>query len=233
IDEIGYHLLTIDGHHPVTIAVAPARCFSVADAAHNPHPRLWALAAQLYSLRRADEDTRLGDAGIGDFTALSDLAHTAAQHGASGIAISPVHAMFNARPEHFSPYGPSSRLLFNVLHIDPATVSGEQALAAAIHHLDSEAERQRLQAAELIDWPAAARWRLAVLRYLFDHYDIHSDDWTEFEAFRNEGGTALEDHARFEALHAAMRAQGIHGSWRDWPEEFRDPRREAMARFAE
>ncbi len=233
IDEIGYHLLTIGERHPVTLAVAPARCFSVADAAHDRNPHLWALAAQLYSLRRADDDQQLGDAGIGDFTALGDLARAAAQHGASGIAISPVHAMFSANPWHYSPYGPSSRLLFNVLHIDPAAVSGEQALAEAIRELDGEQERQRLQAEELIDWPAATRWRLAVLRHLFDHYDIHRDDWKEFETFRNEGGTALEDHARFEALHATMRAQGIEGSWRDWPEELRDPRSDAVARFAE
>ena len=237
INEVGYHLLTIGERHPVTVAVAPARCFSVADAAHDVttgrHPHLWALAAQLYSLRRADEDARVGDAGIGDFTALADLVRAAAQRGASGIAISPVHAMFSANPWHFSPYGPSSRLLFNVLHIDPAAVSGEQALAEAIRHLDGEDERKRLQAEELIDWPAATRWRLAVLRHLFDHYDIRNDDWKDFEAFRNEGGTALEDHARFEALHAAMRAQGIEGSWRDWPEELRDPRGDAVARFAE
>src|SRR5690606_18732573 len=164
---IGYHLLTIGENHPVTLAIAPQRCFSVADATHDVtskrSPHLWALAAQLYSLRRADDDQQLGDAGIGDVSALGKLACAAARQGASGIAISPVHAMFSANPWHYSPYGPSSRLLFNVLHIDPAAVSGEQALIEAISDLDGEQERQRLQAEELIDWPAATRWRLAVL----------------------------------------------------------------------
>lgn len=233
VEHIGYHRLYIDDMFTVTLAVAPLRCFSVADAtgadgadsAQAPH--LWALAAQLYSLRRD------GDAGIGDFSALEILAKSAARHGASAIAISPVHAMFSANPYQYSPYGPSSRLFFNVLHIDPAAISGEDALTAAIQRLDVEEERLRLRASDLIDWPAAARWRLAVLRDLFDHYEIHSEGWKEFEAFRIEGGVALEDHARFEALHAAMRENGIEGSWHSWPEQYRDPRSDGVAAFAE
>lgn len=245
VDRIGYHRLYIgepsvepgNEQRSVTLAVAPPRCFSVADACGDPDtaPHLWALAAQLYSLRKDGDTANPGtaDAGFGDFSALETLARSAAAHGASAIAISPVHAMFSANPYHYSPYGPSSRLFFNVLHIDPAAVSGAQALAETIARLGIEDERQRLQSCELIDWPAATRWKLAVLRDLFDRYDIRGDDWKEFEAFRLEGGIALEDHARFEALHATMRAQGIEGSWRDWPEQFRDPRGDAVASFAE
>jgi len=234
VERIGYHRLYIGERHVLVLAVAPPRCFTIADAVRGSEaaPHLWALAAQLYSLRRADGE-RIGDAGIGDFSALEILAHAAAEQGAAAIAISPVHAMFSANPYQYSPYGPSSRLFFNVMHIDPARVCGEEALRAAIARLDAEAERKRLHDAELIDWPAAARWRLAVLRELFDRYDIHSEGWKEFEAFRIEGGMQLEDHARFEALHAAMREKGIHGSWRDWPQEYRDPRSDAVAAFAE
>jgi 4-alpha-glucanotransferase len=234
VDQIGYHRLYIGERHVLVLAVAPRRCFTVADAVHGSDatPHLWALAAQLYSLRRADGET-IGDAGIGDFTALEILAQSAATHGAAAIAISPVHAMFSANPYQYSPYGPSSRLFFNVMHVDPASISGEEALAASIARLDAETERKRLHDAELVDWPAAARWRLAVLRELFDHYDIHCAGWKEFETFRIEGGMMLEDHARFEALHAAMREQGVHGSWRDWPEEYRDPRSDGVAAFAE
>lgn len=235
VDRIGYHRLYIGEQHSVTLAVAPPRCFSVADACGDAHPQLWALAAQLYSLRKDDDAANPGtaDTGFGDFSALETLVQSAAAHDASAIAISPVHAMFSANPWHYSPYGPSSRLFFNVWHIDPAAVAGAQALADAIARLGLEEERQRLQACELIDWPAAARWKLAVLRELFDQYDIHNDEWKEFEAFRLEGSVMLEDHARFEALHATMRAQGIEGSWRDWPEQFRDPRGDAVASFAE
>ncbi len=229
IDRVGYHRLYIGEHHSVTLAVAPLRCFSVADAVDGSgaSPHLWALAAQLYSLRRN------GDAGLGDFSALEILAMSAAQHGASAIAISPVHAMFSANPYQYSPYGPSSRLFFNVLHIDPAAVSGSDALSETVARLGLEEEQRRLRDCELIDWPATARWRLAVLRDLFDHYDIRSEGWKEFEAFRIEGGVALEDHARFEVLHAAMRDKGVEGSWHDWPENYRDPRGDGVAAFAE
>ena len=53
-DIPGYHLMQL-GDREVTLAVAPARCFSVHDAA--PSLRPWGLAVQLYALRRP------GDAG--------------------------------------------------------------------------------------------------------------------------------------------------------------------------
>lgn len=232
VDRVGYHRLYIGDINElfaVTLAVAPLRCFSVTDAVDgsDTSAHLWALAAQLYSLRRE------GDAGLGDFSALEILARNAAKRGASAIAISPVHAMFSANPYQYSPYSPSSRLFFNVLHIDPAAVSGEEALAAAIDRLHADEERLCLRENELIAWPATVRWRLAILRDLFDHYDIHNDGWKEFEAFRLEGGIALEDHARFEALHASMRENGTQGSWHSWPEEYRDPRSDSVAQFAE
>src|SRR5690606_2043447 len=124
-------------------------------------PHLWALAAQLYSLRRND------DHGVGDFSALEILTRSAAAHGASAIAISPVHAMFSANPYHYSPYAPSSRLFFNAMHIAPAAISGAAALQEVIAELGLEEEKQRLHACELIDWPAVARWQLAVLRALY------------------------------------------------------------------
>ncbi|MBC7800738.1 MAG: 4-alpha-glucanotransferase, partial [Gemmatimonadaceae bacterium] len=103
----GYHRLTLDGHRTV-LAVAPARCFSIQDAA--PGQRPWVLAVQLYALRRD------GDAGLGDLGALQDLIGPAASRGAAGIAISPMHAQFSADVDRFSPYSPSSRTLLNVLH---------------------------------------------------------------------------------------------------------------------
>jgi 4-alpha-glucanotransferase len=260
INQIGYHTLRI-ATHQITLAVAPLRCFSVADAVagasgmpadvdadacvdacadacsdacsdarqnrqDHPTPRLWALAAQLYSLRRDD------DHGVGDFRALDTLTRAAAAHGAAAIAISPVHAMFSANPYHYSPYAPSSRLFFNAMHIAPAAVSGTAVLEEVIAGLGLEQERQRLRTCELIDWPAVARWQLAVLRALYDRYDQRSAGWQEFIRFRTEGGLMLDDHARFEALHAAMRTKGIEGDWRSWPAPYRHPRSAEVAAFA-
>ena len=74
----GYHQLQV-GDYQVTLAVAPSRCYSVADAAATlpgtpvTEPRLWGIATQLYSLRRP------GDGGIGDFGGLARFVRKAAR----------------------------------------------------------------------------------------------------------------------------------------------------------
>lgn len=232
IEESGYHQLHVGGA-TTTLAVAPPRCFGIGDAVGgNRHkqfsdPRLWGLGVQLYSLRRA------GDGGIGDFTALATLARSAARHGAAALAISPVHAMFSADVTRFSPYGPSSRLFLNALHINPATVLGPQAMALALADLgaDAGARYAALEQPALIDWPPAAALRLALLRRLYERF-IAGGGNAEFKAFVRQGGSALQDHVRFEALHAWRLAQGGSGDWRTWPGGLRDPRSAEVAQFA-
>lgn len=231
IDRYGYHRLLV-GDAAMTLAVAPPRCFGVADAlaasgAGMPDPRLWGLGVQLYSLRR------VGDGGIGDFTGLSALVRSAATYGAAAVAISPVHAMFSADVTRFSPYGPSSRLFLNALHIDPAAVLGPEVMAAALASMDNDAAVRyaALEHEALIDWPAAASLRLSLLRRLYEQFSAaggHSD----FEEFRRHGGSALQDHARFEALHAWRLAHGESGDWRTWPSGLREPRGADVEAFA-
>lgn len=208
VDVPGYHRLTLGGQETV-LAVAPRRCFTLGDA--SPDSRAWLLAVQLYALRRP------GDAGLGDFGALQDLIGPAAARGAAGIAISPVHAQFSADPDRFSPYSPSSRMLMNVLHTRLDVPPDE--------------ETRRLEAADFVDWPAAARKRLSTLRTLFDAASPAMLDG--LAAYRAEQGDTLETHARFEALHAHhFRAVPSRWHWRDWPEPFRKPSNPAVAEFA-
>ncbi|HEY0844259.1 MAG TPA: 4-alpha-glucanotransferase [Noviherbaspirillum sp.] len=231
IDRPGYHQLHVGDAH-TTLAIAPPRCFGVGDALAGggsppSDPRLWGLAVQLYSLRRS------GDGGIGDFTGLSALARTAAARGAASVAISPVHAMFSADVNRFSPYGPSSRLFLNALHVDPATVLGGDAMAAALASLgdDAAARYAAFEAEPLIDWPAAGSLRLSVLRRLYERF-LQASDSAEFDAFRQKGGDALQDHARFETLHAWRLANGENGYWPTWPSGLRDPRGAEVEAFA-
>ncbi|MEX3692425.1 4-alpha-glucanotransferase [Paraburkholderia sp. BR14263] len=236
--EPGYHTLTVNDHR-LTIAVAPPHCHTVADAWRARHgdsgtvPPLWGLAAQLYGLRRN------GDGGIGDYTALAALAAQSARRGAQALAVSPTHAMFSAEPGHFSPYSPSSRLWVNVAHIDPAAEFGAKAAhdaSAAANALDAWRE---LEAAPLVDWQRALPLKLKVLRALFERFDADerasgSPRAAAFAAFCAQGGEALEDHARFEALQEAMlHGPGGERHWRDWPEPLRDPRSADVATFAQ
>ena len=181
------------------IAVAPPTCHSL------PSGRPWGLAVQLYSLRRD------GDGGIGDFGALRNFVGHAAAKGADAVAISPVHAQFSADPERFSPYAPSSRIMLNVLHAD------------------SPVAQPALEAEKLVDWPEAARARLAAFRAQF----AANIGMEEFAAFRAEMGEPLEAHARFEALHAHMFGRDLSKwHWRSWDEAYRHPASPAVAAFA-
>jgi 4-alpha-glucanotransferase len=226
----GYHRLR-SGDTDITLAIAPPRCFGIADALHvdDPRaPRLWGVGVQLYSLRRP------GDGGIGDFGALATLAQQTARHGAGALAISPVHAMFSADVHRFSPYGPSSRLFLNVLHIDPAAVLGPDALATLLDQ-DTAIELARLEQTELIDWPAAAALRLRLLRALYEKFVAAADPMQRaaLDAFCRDGGEALQNHARFEALQAWQLANGESGDWRRWPDALRDPRGAEVETFAQ
>lgn len=206
VTQPGYHRLEADGRQ-ATLAVAPARGWTVQDAA--PGSRPWALAVQLYGLRRP------GDAGLGDFRALMDLLAPAARLGAAGVAISPVHAQFSADLHRFSPYSPSSRIQLNVLH-------------AGID-MPRSAGADRLESLDLIDWPEAARLRLLALKGAFETAAPETRD--AFARWRLKEGGALETHATFEALHAQQFAAG-RWHWRDWPAEFRTPDSPAVREFA-
>ncbi|UFN47288.1 4-alpha-glucanotransferase [Roseomonas sp. OT10] len=218
----GYHRLTIGGLETI-LAVAPPRCFALEAAAPvRDGARPWGLAVQLYGLRRE------GGGGLGDFAALSEFGRAAAARGADALAISPVHAQFSADPDRFSPYSPSSRLFLNVLHADPATLGGP-ALRVALVRSGLAEEFARLEALDLVDWPAAAHARLALFHALYDDFEGSP----EFDRFRAAGGEALERHATFEALHAHLYgADPSRWHWRDWPAEYRDPSGPGVARFA-
>ncbi|MFM0007105.1 4-alpha-glucanotransferase [Paraburkholderia dipogonis] len=243
IDEAGYHTLVINDQR-VTLAVAPPRCYTVADAWRTLHndddtgdnrttPPLWGIAAQLYGLRRT------GDGGIGDYSALAQIAVGSAKRGAHALAVSPTHAMFSAEPERFSPYSPSSRLWLNVTHIDPAAVFGADAAHAALEAAQAGDTWSKLERLPLIDWPNAVVLKLKVLRTLYEHFCTHeraqhTPRALEFHGFCERAGRALEDHARFEALQAAQLSQeGGNGHWRNWPEALRDPRSREVEAFAE
>jgi 4-alpha-glucanotransferase len=213
-DRPGYHRLLLD-ERELPVAATPRRCMTVADIA--PGRRLWGLAAQIYGIRRT------GDGGIGDMGGVARLAIAAGRRGADLIALSPDHALFAADIGRFGPYGPSSRLFLNPLLADPELVFGVAAVEAA------RTAPPPPDDASLIDWQTAGAAKLALLRALFRREARAGDGRpvADFQRFLDEGGEALHDHARFEALHAH------HGAadWRSWPAPLRDPRGRAVADF--
>ncbi len=75
-DEPGYHTLHL-AEEAITVAVAPARCVTFSDLTGGRAG--WGLAAQIYSLRSAQ------DGGIGNFAGVEALGRAAAGLACSGL----------------------------------------------------------------------------------------------------------------------------------------------------
>jgi 4-alpha-glucanotransferase len=200
IDRIGYHRLDL-GTHVVGLAIAPPRCVSAADRAVR---RLWGPAVQIPALRETP------DSAFGDFGALAHAVRAAGSAGADALAISPVHALFPADADRYSPYAPSSRLFTNILLADPG---GSTASAGG----------------ELIDWQGAIPERIAQLERAFASRAPGVD--AQLARYRDARGIDLQHHATFDALHAHFFASGARG-WQDWPTAYHDPNGPAVAAFA-
>ncbi|NSX15475.1 4-alpha-glucanotransferase [Cupriavidus taiwanensis] len=244
VDVCGYHRLDLgDGH--TTLAVAPRRCYGVADALRHAgrgaeagaaRTPPWGLAVQLYSLRRG------APCGMGDLTALADACAGAARAGADAVAINPLHAPFAALPERYSPYAPSSRLFLNPLYADPAAVFGQAAVDAAIAGLGAGDTLRALDARREIDWIALAPLRYAMLRWLWQRREtlLPRAALDHCAAFRARGGAALHAHACYEAIQARRLCDSASGTnhhaapdWRCWPVTLRSPADAAVAAFAQ
>jgi 4-alpha-glucanotransferase len=79
---------------------------------------------------------------------------------------------------------------------------------------------------------AAAKHRLLQALYegfVQSEHPLHAD----FSSFRHAGGEALENHCRFEAIQETRLAKGESLDWREWPQQWRNPRSTALAEFAE
>ncbi len=201
----GYHRLHV-GNESIGLAIAPHRSFTVADALarRGRSGRCWGLAAQVYSLMRAQ------DGGIGDFAALAEFAANAGRRGADALAISPIHALYASEPGHYGPYGPSSRIALNPVYA---------ALDCAAPPADAD---------DLIDWRVSAPLRYQALRSAF----ARDRDEPAFLQFESEAKPAIQLHALFEALVSHQLSIGAGRDWRQWPAALRDPTSDDVARLA-
>lgn len=232
----GYHRLHLVArgraalHAAADLVVAPAQCF--VPPALGRGRRMWGIALQLYALRSED------NWGIGDFTDLRKFVSAAAGLGADVVGLNPLHALFPSRPEHCSPYSPSSRLFLNLLYLDVTAVSGYRETAEAQRVVESERFRslhERAVRAPLIDYEAVAALKLPVLEHLFAWFrrrhlgtepSVLGD---AFRQFQREHGIALAQIGLFDALGERFAGEP---DWRHWPEDMRKPDSAAVRHFA-
>lgn len=201
--------------HETTLLVCPECAYQ----GSFDHP-LWALAVQLYGVRSKD------NWGMGDFSDLAELIEIAADRGAAGIGLNPLHALFDDQPQQQSPYSPNSRLFLNILYIDVGAIPDFPGLRAS----GLEAEVRRARKAERVDYPAVAAAKQRGLRLAYEVFRAHAKPVRrrDFEAFRAERGEDLLRFAAFEVLR--RRFQRV---WWEWPDEWRMPKADALQKLRE
>ena len=192
---------------------APVRAFQ------GDGRRVWGLAVQLYALRSRS------NWGLGDFGDLKRLIGVAAAAGAAAVGLNPLHALFPDRADQASPYAPNSRLFLNVLYIDVAAIPEFPGTEAAGLADDIAAARN----AELIDYPAVARAKLAGLRAAYGGFRANAKTArrADFETYRKEQGDALLRFACFEVL----RMKHAPAPWPQWPAPWRQPDSATLLEF--
>jgi 4-alpha-glucanotransferase len=171
--------------------------------------RLWALAVQLYGVRSRR------NWGHGDFGDLAVLLDLAADFGAAGIALNPLHVLFDDRAKEASPYSPNSRLFLNPLYIDVEAVPEFPGLGAA----ELEQEVEVLRGREFVDYASVARAKMRALQLAYEAFGrTQGARQGAFESFRRAGGSALTRFACFEFLRRRFGTP-----WWEWPAQWRTP----------
>jgi 4-alpha-glucanotransferase len=209
----GYHeleLATPDGQGSIGchLIVAPEEAYLPPALASGE--RSWGFAVQLYALRSER------NWGMGDFTDLAAAAELSAELGAGVLGVNPLHAGHLSDPEDASPYGPTSRMLLNILYLDVEAVEdfadcrpARDAVAAPAF----QARLAQLREKPLVDYAGVASAKLEILELLWRAFrERHligsqpSQQAREFAAFRSEGGGLLQTWASSEAGRAAAAA---------------------------
>jgi len=165
-----------------------------------PAKRFYGLTSHLYALRHA------GDGGIGDLETLARFCEASAKLGGSLAGINPLHHMFTDDRRRASPYQPSDRRFIDPIYIDLNAVQKRFGPSAKKH----ESELSRLREASHVDYEAVWRIKDEVLFSVFEKFGTGKD----FETFAADGGTALRDHARFEARTDSKRYK--YAQWLQW-----------------
>jgi 4-alpha-glucanotransferase len=188
-----------------TLILCPREAFQGGSIAPE---RMWALAVQLYGVRSRC------NWGHGDFSDLAALIDLAADCGASGIGLNPLHALFDDRASETSPYFPSSRLFLNPLYIDVEAVPEFPGVEAA----GLRALIDQLRDTTLVDYERVADAKMRALRLAFEAFrrDRSAERRVELDDFRQAQGNRLLRFACFEVLRRRH-----EGPWWNWPAEWR------------
>jgi len=235
---LGYHRirLSVDGS-----AVPECNLIVCPDRAYIPDwlargGRTAGFNVALYGLR-SDRNW-----GCGDFTDLHALCAWARQEiGFSLIGLNPLHALHNRVPYNTSPYLPLSIFYKNLLYIDIEAVPEFKSsrCAQALRHSPAIEDRLRtLRQAEFVAYQDIDRLKRRFLKLLYRQF-LRSESTSgarrkAFAQYCSREGDLLDKFALYCALDELLHKQDRNRwTWRDWPEQYRDPESPACRRFAE
>ncbi len=234
--ESGYHSLELalqpgDLSFLVSLIVTPNNCYLP-----ETGERFWGVSSQVYAQRSRR------NWGMGDLSDVSALLKMMASAFADFVGVNPLCSLFYVRPEHISPYSPSSRFFFHYLYLDITAMSEFSECGAAQTLFESDEFQARLRAAracEFVDYSQVAAAKKQVLDLLYDHFvahhlQNHTEMALEFRSFQRKGGEKLYAFGVFEALHEYfLWVDSNNWGWPVWPAVFRDRKCREVAVFAE
>jgi 4-alpha-glucanotransferase len=177
--------------------------------------RLWAWAAQLYSLRSRYSW------GIGDFRDLARFAATARQQGSGLLLVNPLHASTPTLPQQASPYSPTTRRYLNPLYMACELLPGARDLPEFPQLLRAG---RALNEKPLIDRDRIFTLKMRALNALSKRFTGDP----AFDAFTKAEGPSLTEYVTFCAL-----AEEFGGAWQQWPARYRSPRSAEVRRYAD
>ena len=217
--------------------------------------RVFGVIANLYTVRSER------NWGVGDFTDLAALAEWAGGEGAAFVGLNPLHTLRNRDGDvsPYSPVSRLFRNPL-YLDVEAVPELSESRDAQSLVNDRALLEQLRtLRAGDRVDYEAVMRLKTPVLEVLHRvfaarHRDGTTDRGRLYAAFVADQGQLLTDFATFLALEEEFSGKGDGGrgmnslgtsrgtpspfplpssppSWREWPEEYRDPASPAVSRF--
>ncbi|HEX3764117.1 MAG TPA: 4-alpha-glucanotransferase [Kofleriaceae bacterium] len=198
VGELGYHAVRwrAAGAEGEAFAIAAPRS---AWGGPGTGRRRWGVFAPVYGLASAAS----GQAG--DLATLGQLFTQLAARGGSYVATLPILAASLDEPCECSPYAPISRMFWNELYLDLATLAGELGLPAP--------SVPPIIAGTRIDYRAQYHWRRHALDPLAER--LLAARGGEIDAWAAAAG--VYDYAAFRAF-----GEGTRRSWHGWPAMWRD-----------
>ena len=232
---IGYHKLEISiiNVEKCSLVVVPATCYEPKELKLGK--KIWGVSVQLYGIRSER------NWGMGDYTDLKFLVRKLAENGAHWVSLNPLHQLYLSNPEHCSPYSPSSRLLFNVLYIDPMALP-EWEVCAEVKAIVTESSFQekikKVRAQDNVDYINVSTLKVRVLEVLYKHFCAQhlrkkSMRGKQFLKFCENYGKKLDQIALYDVIYEYFFKKDSNSwGWPCWPGAYRNPESIEVKHFA-